>query len=93
MSRIFNILKWLEKGCADRDPSGEYSRIIAIFSWKEVTVSDPVVIVGGGLVGSLRVLHLAVQGQKFSIIEKMDEILFQVNLISRYRLIFCSFTF
>ena len=53
----------------------------------KTTVSDPVVIVGGGLVGCETALHLALQDQKVSIIEMMDDILLKVNLISRFGLI------
>ncbi|MBW1900945.1 MAG: FAD-dependent oxidoreductase [Deltaproteobacteria bacterium] len=51
------------------------------------SVPDPAVIIGGGLVGCETALHLALQGRKVSIIEMMDEILVQVNVISRYGLI------
>ena len=54
---------------------------------ERAAVADPVVIVGGGLVGCETALHLALRGRKVSIIEMMDEILLQVNLISRYGLI------
>ena len=53
----------------------------------KTTVSDPVVVVGGGLVGCETALYLALQGKKVSIIEMMDDILLKVNVISRYGMI------